>query len=69
MLNNMLLSAATAAVLMGTLYPLMREAINGEKISVGPPYFNLTFVPLMCRCCRSCRRAACWPGSAPTSGR
>ena len=38
---------ATATVLLGTLYPLIREALTGEAISVGPPYFNLTFAPLM----------------------
>jgi cytochrome c-type biogenesis protein CcmF len=46
-LNNILLAAATATVLLGTLYPLIREAVTGEAISVGPPYFNLTFTPLM----------------------
>jgi len=46
-LNNILLAAATATVLLGTLYPLIREAVTGEAISVGPPYFNLTFMPLM----------------------
>jgi cytochrome c-type biogenesis protein CcmF len=46
-LNNILLTAATATVLLGTLFPLMREAATGEAISVGPPYFNLTFTPLM----------------------
>jgi cytochrome c-type biogenesis protein CcmF len=46
-LNNILLAAATATVMLGTLYPLMREAVTGEAISVGPPYFNLTFAPLM----------------------
>ena len=46
-LNNILLAAATATVLLGTLYPLIREAMTGEAISVGPPYFNLTFAPLM----------------------
>ena len=46
-LNNILLAAATATVLLGTLYPLIREALTGESISVGPPYFNLTFAPLM----------------------
>jgi cytochrome c-type biogenesis protein CcmF len=46
-LNNILLAAATATVLLGTLYPLIREAVGGEAISVGPPYFNLTFTPLM----------------------
>ncbi len=46
-LNNLFLSAATATVLLGTLYPLIRQAMTGEAISVGPPYYNLTFVPLM----------------------
>ena len=46
-LNNILLAAATMTVLLGTLYPLMREAATGEAISVGPPFFNLTFVPFM----------------------
>jgi cytochrome c-type biogenesis protein CcmF len=46
-LNNILLAAATATVLLGTLFPLIRQATTGEAISVGPPYFNLTFVPLM----------------------
>ncbi|MFO1088286.1 MAG: heme lyase CcmF/NrfE family subunit [Hyphomicrobiales bacterium] len=45
--NNLLLSACAAAVFVGTLYPLLLESINGEKISVGPPYFNLTFGPLI----------------------
>jgi cytochrome c-type biogenesis protein CcmF len=42
-----LLAAATATVLLGTLYPLIRQALTGEAISVGPPYFDLTFAPLM----------------------
>jgi cytochrome c-type biogenesis protein CcmF len=46
-LNNILLAAATATVLLGTLFPLIREALTGDAISVGPPYFNLTFTPLM----------------------
>ncbi len=46
-LNNILLAAATTTVLLGTLYPLIREAMTGDAISVGPPYFNLTFTPLM----------------------
>jgi cytochrome c-type biogenesis protein CcmF len=46
-LNNLFLSAATATVLLGTLFPLIREALTGQPISVGPPYFNLTFAPLM----------------------
>ncbi len=47
LLNNLLLTTAAATVLLGTLYPLVLEGINGSKISVGPPYFNATFVPLM----------------------
>lgn len=46
-LNNVLLTTAATTVLIGTLYPLALEALTGEKISVGPPYFNLTFGPLM----------------------
>ena len=46
-LNNLFLTTATATVLIGTLYPLLLESLTGEKISVGPPFFNLTFVPLM----------------------
>ncbi len=49
-LNNLFLSAATATVLLGTLYPLIRQALSGEAISVGPPFFNLTFAPLMAAC-------------------
>jgi cytochrome c-type biogenesis protein CcmF len=45
--NNLFLSAGCLAVLIGTLYPLALEAWDGSKISVGPPFFNLTFVPLM----------------------
>lgn len=46
--NNLLLVIATGAVLLGTLYPLIYEAMTGgKKISVGPPYFNAVFVPLM----------------------
>jgi cytochrome c-type biogenesis protein CcmF len=46
-LNNLFLSAACATVLVGTLYPLVLESLTGEKISVGAPFFNLTFVPLV----------------------
>ena len=46
-LNNLFLTTATATVLIGTLYPLLLEALTGDKISVGPPFFNLTFGPLM----------------------
>ena len=46
-LNNLFLTTAAATVLIGTLYPLIIEAISGDKISVGAPFFNLTFGPLM----------------------
>ncbi len=46
-INNLFLSAATATVLLGTLYPLIRQAVTNEPISVGPQFFALTFVPLM----------------------
>ena len=49
-LNNLFLAAATATVLLGTLYPLIRQALTGQPISVGPPFFNLTFAPLMAAC-------------------
>jgi cytochrome c-type biogenesis protein CcmF len=45
--NNLFLATATAAVLIGTLYPLALEGLTGAKISVGPPFFNATFLPLM----------------------
>jgi len=45
-LNNLLLTTACATVFVGTLYPLALEAITGEKISVGAPFFNATFIPL-----------------------
>ena len=46
LLNNVFLVAACAAVFVGTLYPLALDAINGAKISVGPPYYALTFAPI-----------------------
>jgi cytochrome c-type biogenesis protein CcmF len=44
--NNLFLITACATVFVGTLYPLVFEALTGEKISVGAPYFNATFAPL-----------------------
>ena len=44
--NNLFLTSACATVLVGTLYPLALEGLTGEKISVGPPFFNATFGPL-----------------------
>ena len=46
-LNNMLLLVATGTVFLGTFYPLVIDLLGRDKISVGPPYFNFTFVPLM----------------------
>jgi cytochrome c-type biogenesis protein CcmF len=45
--NNVLLAVATSAVLLGTLYPLFLDALGMGKISVGAPYFDAVFVPLM----------------------
>ncbi len=46
-INNLLLSVAALVVMFGTLYPLLRDALTGEKITVGPPFFNLAFGFLM----------------------
>jgi cytochrome c-type biogenesis protein CcmF len=45
--NNMLLTGSMLTILLGTLYPLIIDALGLEKISVGPPYFNLVFMPFM----------------------
>jgi cytochrome c-type biogenesis protein CcmF len=45
--NNVLLAVAAGSVLLGTLYPLIIDALGRGKLSVGPPYFNTVFVPLM----------------------
>ena len=47
LLNNVVLAVATGAVLLGTLYPLFIDALGLGKLSVGPPYFNAVFIPLM----------------------
>ncbi len=47
LVNNFLLTAATIVVLIGTFYPLALEMINGARITVGPPYFDATFNPIM----------------------
>ena len=67
--NNLLLAACAATVFIGTLYPLALDAVAGEKISVGPPYYNLTFVPMFVPLLLlvpagpllSWKRAAAWP--------
>jgi cytochrome c-type biogenesis protein CcmF len=47
LMNNVLLVVGTASVLLGTLYPLLIDALGMGKLSVGPPYFNAVFVPVM----------------------
>jgi len=47
LINNVLLATAAASVLLGTLYPLLVDALNLGKLSVGPPYFNAVFAPIM----------------------
>ncbi|MDP2793695.1 MAG: heme lyase CcmF/NrfE family subunit [Sulfurisoma sp.] len=47
LLNNVLLVVACGTVLLGTLYPLLVDALGMGKLSVGPPYFNAVFVPIM----------------------
>ena len=46
-LNNLFLAAACVTVLVGTLYPLLLDAVGGGAVSVGPPYYEATFAPLM----------------------
>ena len=64
--NNLFLATACATVFIGTLYPLALEALTGEKISVGAPFFNSTFVPLVVPLLLSCPSARRSPGSAAT---
>jgi cytochrome c-type biogenesis protein CcmF len=47
LLNNVLMATGAATVLLGTLYPLFADALNLGKVSVGPPFFNAVFLPLM----------------------
>jgi cytochrome c-type biogenesis protein CcmF len=47
LLNNVLLSTAAGTVLLGTLYPVLADALDLGKLSVGPPFFNMVFLPLM----------------------
>ena len=47
LVNNVFLTVMAITVLLGTLYPLLLDALGGGKISVGPPYFNALFVPIM----------------------
>ena len=63
-LNNLLLCTAAATVLLGTLYPLFLDSLGGDKVSVGPPFFNATFVPIMVPLFVAMASARCSPGSA-----
>jgi cytochrome c-type biogenesis protein CcmF len=45
--NNIFITAAAATVIVGTLYPLVLEAVTGDRISVGAPFYNLTFAPIV----------------------
>lgn len=47
LINNVLLVVTAASILLGTLYPLLIDALGLGKLSVGPPYFNAVFIPLM----------------------
>jgi cytochrome c-type biogenesis protein CcmF len=47
LVNNLLLVVATSMILLGTLYPLLLDALSDTKLSVGPPYFNAMFLPLI----------------------
>ncbi|MBV9966263.1 MAG: heme lyase CcmF/NrfE family subunit, partial [Alphaproteobacteria bacterium] len=47
LLNNLLLTTAAATVLLGTLYPLFLDVVAHQKVSVGPPFYEMTFVPIM----------------------
>ena len=47
LLNNLLLTTAAATVLIGTLYPLFLDVLAHQKVSVGPPFFDMTFIPIM----------------------
>ncbi len=47
LLNNVFLVVAAASILLGTLYPLVIDALELGKISIGPPYFNAVFIPVM----------------------
>jgi cytochrome c-type biogenesis protein CcmF len=46
-INNIIFASAASTVLLGTLYPIFIDAINNSKVSVGPPYFEAVFIPLM----------------------
>ena len=47
LVNNVILVVASASIFLGTLFPMVYQAVTGDLISIGPPYFNTIFVPLM----------------------
>ncbi len=47
LLNNLVMTTAAAAVLLGTLYPLFLDALDGDKVSVGAPFFEAVFIPIV----------------------
>src|SRR5882762_2404568 len=47
LLNNLLLTTAAATVFIGTLYPLLLDVVAHQKVSVGPPFYTMTFIPIM----------------------
>lgn len=65
--NNILLCVVMVTVLLGTLYPLIADALHWGKISVGPPYFNFFFLPLMGLLCliMGLAPSANWKRTAP----
>ena len=47
LINNVLLVVSAASIFLGTLFPMVYQALTDDLISIGPPYFNAIFVPLM----------------------
>ena len=62
--NNLFLTTACATVFVGTLYPLALEVLTGAKISVGAPFFNMTFGPLFFALLLAVPFGRCWPSAA-----
>ena len=47
LVNNVILVVSAASIFLGTLFPMVYQAVTDDLISIGPPYFNTIFVPLM----------------------
>ena len=69
LLNNLLFCVAVAGVFVGTLYPLVLEALTGEQISVGPPYYASCSRRCSSRCWCWCRSVRGWHGGRTISDR